>query len=229
MMTSRLRLRAPDRLDDRGLSLVELLVAMAVFSVLMVMVSALSIQGYSAVRNATSLTEVQAEQQNAMLWMSRLLRYTDNAYEAGTPPPAITSAIVAADGVSRELTFVYPSSDVPTGDPTMRMARFSVAANGDVVSQVWEPSLATGVPTFDQATTPTTRTLVRNRTGHTPSLSFTFWAVDGTVETQLTPPAPADATAFAAWAEEVDKVTITLTDTDGEQPLAQTVMLVNPR
>jgi hypothetical protein len=109
------------------------------------------------------------------------------------------------------------------------MARFSVAANGDVISQVWEPSLATGVPTFNQATTPTTRTLVRNRTGHTPSLSFIYWAVDGTVETQLTPPAPADATAFAAWAELVDKVTITLTDTDGTQPLAQTVMLVNPR
>ena len=85
MMSPQPRIHVPDRSDDRGLSLVELMVAMAVFSVLMVMVSALSIQGYSAVRNATSLTEVQAEQQNAMLWMSRLLRYTDNPYEAGTP------------------------------------------------------------------------------------------------------------------------------------------------
>jgi prepilin-type N-terminal cleavage/methylation domain-containing protein len=229
MMSWQPRIHVPDRSDDRGLSLVELMVAMAVFSVLMVMVSALSIQGYSAVRNATSLTEVQAEQQNAMLWMSRLLRYTDNAYEAGTPPAAITSAIVAADGVSRELTFVYPSADVPTGDPTMRLARFSVAPNGDVISQVWEPSLATGVPTFDQSAAPTTRTLVRSRLGHTPSLSFTYWGVDGTIETQLTPPVPTDVPAFTAWAEEVDKVTITLTDTDGTQPLAQTVMLVNPR
>lgn len=223
------RTAASPRADDRGLTLVELLVAMAVFSVLMVMVSAISIQGFSAVRNATALTEVQAEQQNAMLWMSRLLRYADNPYEAGTPPPAITSAIVSADGVSRDLAFVYPTSDLPTGEPTMRMARFSIAANGDVISRVWEPSLATGVPTFDQAQAPSTRTLVRSRIGHTPSLSFTYWAVDGTTQTQLSPPPATDVPAFTAWAEDVDKVTITLTDTDGQQPLAQTVMLVNPR
>jgi prepilin-type N-terminal cleavage/methylation domain-containing protein len=213
---------------DRGMTLVELLVAMGVFSVLMVMVSALSIQGFDAVRNATALSEVQAEQQNAMLWMSRLLRYADNPHEAGTPPPAITSATVGVDGISRDLTFVYPTSDVPTGEPTMRMARFSVA-NGDVVSQVWEPSLGTGVPTFDQSQTPTTRTLVRSRIGHTPSLSFTYWAVDGVNQTQVLPPPVTDVLAFTAWAEGVDKVTITLTDTDGQQPLAQTVMLVNPR
>lgn len=229
MMRSYPRTTPPARHGDRGMTLVELLVAMGVFSVLMVMVSALSIQGFSAVRNATALTEVQAEQQNAMLWMSRLLRYADNPYEAGTPPPAITSAIVSADGVSRDLTFVYPTSDLPTGEPTMRMARFSIAANGDVISRVWEPSLATGVPTFNQAQTPTTRTLVRSRTGHTPSLAFTYWDVEGTTQTQMTPPPATDVPAFTAWAEEVDKVTISLTDTDGQQPLTQTVMLVNPR
>ena len=69
--------KQPPRLDpeqDAGFSLVELLTAMAIFSILMVMVGAATLAGFSAIRDVSSRSEAQQKEQNAAEWATRLIR-----------------------------------------------------------------------------------------------------------------------------------------------------------
>ena len=76
-----------DRQRDEGFTMVELLVAVGIFAVLMAIVTTGTIRGFQAIREIRSLASVQAEQQNALLWITRLLRYADNPAESLTPKP----------------------------------------------------------------------------------------------------------------------------------------------
>lgn len=73
----------PRTRDDSGFSLIELIVALGIFSLLMAIVGTLSVSAFRAIREASSRSELQVQSQNAMEWSSRLLRYAD-VPEGGT-------------------------------------------------------------------------------------------------------------------------------------------------
>lgn len=66
-----------ERPDESGFSLIELLVALGIFSILMVIVTALTITSLRAISEARQRSDLQVESQNAMEWISRLLKYAD--------------------------------------------------------------------------------------------------------------------------------------------------------
>lgn len=130
-MTTRPARRAASGED--GFSLIELLVALGIFSILMVIVTALSITSLRAIAEARQRSQLQVEAQNAMEWMSRLLRYAD-------VPPGGTTAI---EDASTDAITVYTYSgtgDVP--DAPYRARIFLENGPGDstvIVSEVTTP------------------------------------------------------------------------------------------
>ena len=62
---------------DDGITLIELIVAMGIFSLLMIVTSIFMISGVRSIRDTTGRNSVQQEQQNASEWISRLIRYAD--------------------------------------------------------------------------------------------------------------------------------------------------------
>jgi prepilin-type N-terminal cleavage/methylation domain-containing protein len=84
-------LRSEDPTDgrDRGFTLVELLVSIGIFALLMALVSVFMVTGLSALRDASTANSIQAQQQNAVIEMSRQVRYIDNPVPKGVGQPAI--------------------------------------------------------------------------------------------------------------------------------------------
>ncbi len=119
--------------DDRGFSLIELIVALGIFSLLMIIVGALSVSAFRAIREATTRSEIQTQSQNAMEWTSRLLRYAD-------APPGGTTAI--QDASVDDITVYTYSGTGEVADAPYRARVFTrVNADGDtdVVSEVTDP------------------------------------------------------------------------------------------
>jgi prepilin-type N-terminal cleavage/methylation domain-containing protein len=79
--------------EDAGFTLVELLTAMAVFAVLMLIVGAATLSGFSDIRNVNTRANAQQETQNAQEWVLRLMGYT-------VIPPKETVAITEATPTS---------------------------------------------------------------------------------------------------------------------------------
>jgi prepilin-type N-terminal cleavage/methylation domain-containing protein len=137
---------------DAGFTLVELLVAIGVFSILMVMVGAATLTGFTAIREASSRSTIQQQSQNAMEWSSRLLRYAEVPEGVVTALPEATSTAVTA----YSYTGTGSKADVPY------KVRLSVATQADgtqdLVSDVWTPTRVSGGWTYDGA--PRRRTLL---------------------------------------------------------------------
>lgn len=130
---------------DGGFTLVELLVAIGVFSILMVMVGSATLTGFAAIREATSRSTIQQQSQNAMEWTSRLLRYADIPEGFTTALPEATASAVTAYSYSG----TGSKADVPY------KVRLSVVAQADgtqdVVSDVWTPTRISGGWTYPSA------------------------------------------------------------------------------
>ena len=77
--------------SDDGFSLVELMTAMAVFGLLMALVSAAMISGFSGIKTTMAKSEVQQQNQLAAEWMSRALSYAE-VPEGVTPATPIDAA-----------------------------------------------------------------------------------------------------------------------------------------
>lgn len=202
---------------DAGFTTIELVTALAVFSVLMVIVSAAMLSGLRSVREASTRSQVQVEQQTAIEWASRLLRYTDNPY-ASVPLPA---AITEATGTS--ITF-YTFSGTGPVDRVAYKARLSVQADG-LVSEVWTPTYAAGVPSYPSP--PARRVLVRPSDTGPPALTLTYFERSGTALVAMALPAGGALTEAQRNAVAAVKV-----DIDGGVDaiaVTQTIELVNPR
>lgn len=223
--------------SDSGFTLVELLVAIGVFGVSMAIVSVATVAALQSVRQATASSEIQVQQQNAIIWISRLLRYADNPIEgaAAVPWVQLNGASTDANGNS-VLTFTTYSGTGPL-DRVAYQATLSVAANGDLVSTVVTPQTVAGYSSqcwrrSDAAECATitedvrVRTLVRATTKNTPR--FTLAYVDS-AGAATTPPAGATAQQWATWASKVGQVTVTISDTGSSSSVSQTVILANPR
>lgn len=201
---------------DEGFSLIELIVAMGIFSLLMVIVTTIFVQGLRGVTELNADSNVQQDQQNAALWIQRLLRYIDNPWEGSAPPAAIDAAS------STSVTF-YTFAAAGTADNDRKPFKVTVKQSGtDVVSEVTNPVASAG--TYTWPGTPATRTLVRGTTTHVPTLTLRYYNGQGT---ELLP--PADAAAFPEWARGIESIRFTITDSSTAELVDQTVMIANPR
>lgn len=222
-MTSQKR---PPRLDpeqDAGFSLVELLTAMAIFSVLMVMVGAATLAGFSAIRDVSSRSESQQKEQNAAEWATRLIRFA-------AIPEGKTSAIEA---VGPAMIDLYTYSGTGAKNDVPYRARLSVVTNADgtrsLVSDVYTPTAVAGGWTWNDP--PARRDLVRLPAGTADPFAVKLFRCPTTTECLVpenvtpgvvtTPVNAGDGYTFTA-------VEISIGDlTDPRNLLTQQVRLVN--
>ena len=202
---------------DAGFTTIELVTALAVFGVLMVIVSAAMLSGLRSVRDTSTRSQVQIEQQTAIEWASRLLRYTDNPYATVPLPAAITEA------TKTSITF-YTFSGTGPMDRVAYKARLSVQTDG-LVSEVWTPTYTAGVPSYP--TPAARRVLVRPSDSGPPKLTLTYFERTGSALTPMVLPAGGALTETQRNAVAAIRV-----DIDGGVDaiaVTQTIELVNPR
>ena len=221
---------------DEGFTLVELMVAIGVFAVLMAIVTTGTIRGFQAIAQIRDVSMVQAEQQNSLIWITRLLRYADNPTESTTPLPwtALNGAGTDAQGNSW-LTFTTYSGTGPV-DRVPYKADLRVLGNGDLVSVIATPTLVSGYgycwKRTDNAACSAitedvrTRVLIRATQGHTPAFVLTYRDAAGAV---TPPPVGATDAAWKTWASAVAEVNVRIADDSASQIVDQDVRLVNPR
>ncbi len=153
---------------DGGFTLIELVTAMGVFSVLMIMVGAITLSGFSSIRAITSRSETQQQSQNAAEWATRLIRYT-------ALPEGQAAAITAA---SPSAIRFYTYSGTGSKNDVPYEAQLFVVANADgtssLVSDVWTPTAITGGWTWGEA--PARRELLRVPAGVGAPLSIRVFA-----------------------------------------------------
>lgn len=201
---------------DAGFTLTELLVSIGIFSLLMVLITTVYISGLRTITDVNMGSALQQEQQNAILWLSRLLRYTDNPKDGASTDPAITAATATA------MTFYTFSGTGAVADDRKPFLA-TIRMNGtDVISEIKAPVGSAGSFTWPNAAA--TRVLVQGTPTHTPTLQLRYYDGNGT---QLVP--PADPTLVPAWGQSVSSVRVTITDSSTAQAADQTVQLVNPR
>lgn len=124
--------------SDRGFSLIELVVAMGIFGLLMVIVGTLSISAFRAIREATQRSEIQTQSQNAMEWVSRLMRYAD---EPQPGYPALENA--SATGLT---AYTYSGTGEVADAPYRARLFTEVQADGttDVLTEITTPTRVSG-------------------------------------------------------------------------------------
>lgn len=159
------------RTADAGFSLIELVVAMGIFSLLMIIVGALSISAFRAIREATSRSDIQTQSQNAMEWASRLLRYAD-------VPDGGTTAIENASATGLTVYTYSGTGDVADAPYRARLLTEPQADGSvDVVSEVTTPTRVSGQWTW--SSTPLRRTLLRMPAGSSGSpLNIDYFVCD---------------------------------------------------
>ena len=213
---------------DAGVTLTELLVAMGVFGVLMAIVGSGFIAVFSGIRDATSFSDVQQDERNAMLWMSRAIRYIDNESEGFNPQPAIVSA-----SATEFEFFTNAGLGLVEGAPyRVDLGVISTGPNPGLTALVAEPVLVDGIVTGYTDLAPLA--LMRTTPTQDPVVNFTYLrAVEdasGTlVDEEFAPPVTDDSVVFAAWAAELDKVRVRIEDSLSGIATEQTIALVNQR
>lgn len=213
---------------DAGVTLTELLVAMGVFGVLMVIVGSGFISVFSGIRDATAFSDVQQDERNAMLWMSRAIRYIDNESEGFDPQPAILSA-----SASEFSFFTNAGLGVVEGAPyRVSLQVVATGANPGLTASVAEPVIDGGVATGYVDLTPLV--LMRTTNAQDPVLTFTYLrvvedAAGNRVDEEIVPPSTDDSAAFTAWVQDLDKVQVLLADSLSGISTEQTIALVNQR
>lgn len=223
--------------DDSGLSLVEMLVAVAIFAVLTTMVSAGMIIGLRAIQSGSQISESEQDQANAMEWVSRLVRYA-------AAPPGVTFTAGTSGSVIKALPtdlvfYTYAGIGPRHGIPYKAEVVSSTLANGSRVvdAKLWQPSISPTVanPNWSWSGT-STDTLTTRRlltlpagTGAPLKVSVTKCnlATDCySTRVVATPNASGVITLAEGWV--LDTVTISLGDpSDPTHVVTQQIALVN--
>jgi len=219
---------------EAGFTLIELMVAIGLFAVLMALVSVFLITGLRSLKEASTANSIQAQQQNAMIVMSRDIRYIDNPVERATSLPAILKA--SPD------TFVFFTRS-GTGEVD-RLAYKVVLCTSDlgVESFSWAPALVDGaaventspdlsVPTCDDAgaTGSLRRTLVAKEKVTDPTVTFRYFSGADELLPDLDGATGLPTELSADQLSALTSVQISLTDPSLGAPLEQSVLLVNER
>lgn len=215
---------------DAGLSLVEVLVALGIFGILMAMVSTLMIYGLRAAFRASDANTVQARQQNAIVSMSRLIRFIDNPNDGPAPDPAILQATAnslaffswgAAGTVDRTPTRTLLCADDAGVYELTWPAGITVVGNPD-------PSYSLDVPTCDDQTG-VRRVLLDAASEGPPSLTFSYWRPRTDADEPGT--GPVEVVANGALTQEQLATVTAISVSIGDPRLAattdQTIALVN--
>lgn len=200
------------RRDERGISLVELLIAMGLFTVLLAIVGGTFVSITRATTFAAARDQNTRSAQNGMNELMRQFRgAADNPVANAADDPAFQVATP---------TSVTMWSLVATGrDAVPQVVTFSVT-NGSLVETI-TPSRASG-SYYVQGTIPTQRTLLDGvtaaPTGGTPL--FTYLAADGS-------PVGGGGALTLAQRSMVRSVTITLTVANTRSALSNGIVLQN--
>jgi Tfp pilus assembly protein PilW len=194
---------------EEGTTLTELMVAIGVFSVLMILVGSGMTAVFRGIADTRALSSTEQEQRNAMLWISRALRYVD-----GVDAPNQQAAVLAAS--TNSFTF---NTYAGLGDVRDVPYRVTIERNaaGQVVAVI---TGATPEGVIEESTyvlmTPEPRTA--------PAIAFEYLCSTsaGSVET------PCDVTDdTSVWGPSLRKVTVMLTDDSSGIATEQTIVLVN--
>lgn len=211
---------------DEGFTVTELLVAMGIFSLLMVVVGAATLSLFSAIRAATTRSDVQTESQNAMEWISRLIRYAQ-------APDATHSVVELATGTSLRV-YSYAGLSPVTDMPVKVQISTENQPDGArrVISQVWDPVRSGS--SWVWSATPQRRTLLTipaDVAGN--PLTFQYYACTPTADAgcggTVVPITPSVAGVLPLGALQVlESVTVSLGDPSlPDSRVTQSVKLVN--
>jgi prepilin-type N-terminal cleavage/methylation domain-containing protein len=228
---------------EDGFTLVELMMSMAVLSILLAVMSAVLVTGFRTVRTMTGMSEVQTQQQNAAEWLSRLIRFADNPAEAATPIPAVVAASV--DAVGQPTMRFYSFSGVGPHDQVPYLVVLAQTAQG-ITTTICETDLASGTsppPCATSPAVPATRILVPARNGRTPGLTLDYLtAIPASPDTCAAHGFVVDSTGFwcgislanggalnSTQIAALSAVRFTIRDSQSSAALTQTVVMENPR
>ena len=132
---------------DAGFTLTELLMAMAIFGILMAIVGGAMLSGFSTIRTVIAQTSGQADIQNAAEWTTRLLRYAET-------PTGRTTAIDQLGPTS--ITF-YTYSGTGDRNDVPYKARISTITNANgstsLVTDIWTPTMVASAWTWPEPAT----------------------------------------------------------------------------
>lgn len=195
--------------SDEGTTLTELLVAIGVFSVLMLLVGSGMTAVFRGIADTRSLSDTEQEQRNAMLWISRAVRYIDSIDAPNSEP-----AVLAASTDS--FTF---NTYAGLGDVLDAPYRVTIDRNGagEVVAAISGPSSGGG-------TEESTYVLIAPAPRTVPAVNFEYICspANSAVES------PCDLNDdTAVWGPNLRKVTVFLTDESSGIATEQTIVLVN--
>lgn len=136
------RVEQDGRASDAGFTLTELLMSMAIFGILMAIVGAAMLSGFSTIRKVIAETSDQADVQNSAEWTTRLLRYM-------AIPTGRTAAIDQLGPTS--ITF-YTYSGTGDRNDVPYKARISTITNANgstsLVSDIWTPTMVASAWTW---------------------------------------------------------------------------------
>ena len=155
---------------DAGFTLTELLMAMAIFGILMAIVGGAMLAGFSTIRDVMAQTSSQADVQNTAEWSTRLLRYM-------AIPTGRTAAIDQLGPTS--ITFYTYSGTGNRNDVPYKVRLSTVtAANGatSIVSDIWTPVMVAAVWTWPEPAV--RRTLLTVKQGVAAPLRLTLATCD---------------------------------------------------
>ena len=234
------------RSHDDGFTLIELVAAMGIFVALMAISTTVIVFGLKAITATAASSSNEQDAQNAAEWMSRALRYADNAHETVPVIPAveyagttkITFTTFAGLGDIDRVPYKVTLQNSPVG----------------ITSTVWTPDMASGTPTYNDGVAAATtavnayfsatvndvatakcftqyracaRVLVPKTTTNTPVLALSYATGNALAATTVTPAANASLTE--AQRNALYTVTFEITGTEKGQSVSQTVVLENPR
>jgi prepilin-type N-terminal cleavage/methylation domain-containing protein len=235
---------APRAGREDGFTMVELLVSMGIFAILMVIITGAMLSGFSTIRSMTVASELQTDQQNAAEWISKLIRFADNPYDATVTVPAIEQASASATGVPTLTWYTFGQAGASERVPykvTLTQVPYSPTATLPGIRTTVQEERVTSTG-LEAVGTPKTRVLVPATKAQTPMLALEYTAVPKSPDTCTLYSASLDSTGLwcrivpannaaltSAQITALAAIRFTITGNQSVSSVSQTVVMGNQR
>lgn len=153
------------RRNDKGMTLIELLVAIGIMAVLLTMISALGARIFKTTTNVVASTQAENQYQNAMRRVTRQLRYAARL-DGGTP------AFATVDS-SQIIFYTYSLLNGGLTNLQPNKVRIWVDGSGTLWEAVTSPTITASGPVY--TSTPVTSRLAQNVTNTAAAPVFVFY------------------------------------------------------